>query len=275
MLPRHLAKKHGVPPEDIDALLPETYRRRTRSERERDEADADDPDAVESGDDAQGQDQVEEPAAADPDQQDAGNAAADQAAGRDPGNIAAAAVPMGPFGGPLDPNDIDPNDPMYPFFHPVGIAEREAAERAAAAAAGQGASQVIVPQIVAPDAGVPQIVAANPQAAAPDAGNGQPGNQDAGDQEAPEERGIWVNPPSGARSTTSSGTYSPVLPQAYVRASDVDIALRGAVRATAGPSGISSGVQQAAAAATSKKSTPKRKTPAKSVVKGKAPAIIR
>ena len=38
MLPRHLHKVHGVPLNEIDALLPSTYRRRTRSERERDEA---------------------------------------------------------------------------------------------------------------------------------------------------------------------------------------------------------------------------------------------
>ena len=38
MLPRHLHKVHGVPLNEIDALLPPTFRRRTRSERERDEA---------------------------------------------------------------------------------------------------------------------------------------------------------------------------------------------------------------------------------------------
>jgi hypothetical protein len=62
MLPRHLHKVHGVPLNEIDALLPSTYRRRTRSERERDEAtiNDDDDDEEEVDDEEEMDDQSDE-----------------------------------------------------------------------------------------------------------------------------------------------------------------------------------------------------------------------
>ena len=280
MLPRHLIRQHKVAPEDVDALLPDTYRRRTRSERAREAAEseeenADDPDAVDDEEEDQDAGQVEPVADPDPAVGEpvvpapvVAQANAPQVVVPDP-VVQANIPPANQMALGIDPNTIDPNDVMYPWLHPVGIAEREADERAAAAAVAQVAAPQVLPDAVT---NAPQAAA---DAAAPDAGNGQPVVQDPDPGSPDVERGMWVNPPSGERSTTSSGTYSPILPQVYVRASDVDLALRAANRSVAGTSGISAGVQQAAAAATNKKTTPTRKTPAKTAAKGKTPHVIR
>jgi len=51
MLPRHLTKGHNIPPEEVDAHLPPTYRRRTRSSQPDDEVDPDATTEVEEDED--------------------------------------------------------------------------------------------------------------------------------------------------------------------------------------------------------------------------------
>ena len=250
MLPRHLILSHNVDPKKVDELLPPTYKRRTRSGRilgGAEEAEADDPAEVQ---DAEGGAEDDEPAA-------------EEVADEDAGNDEQEAV---------DSDDMEVGDVDAPVDAPA-----DAGQDVDDQPADNRPVEVEQPA----DADEP---AADQPVVADEPADNQPADGDEGeDRPDPDvERGVWVG--GQGRSTTSSGTYSPVLPSVFITARDVDEALRAAQLtarqtaqtradnlAQAGPSGITRGVRQAAAAATDKGKTPIRTVAAK----GKAPAVSR
>jgi hypothetical protein len=61
MLWRHLVEGHKKTPREAEALLPDNYRRRTKSEREAEEAAEEAADAAETGDDSEAEDNPQMP----------------------------------------------------------------------------------------------------------------------------------------------------------------------------------------------------------------------
>jgi hypothetical protein len=262
MLPRHLILSHNVDPKKVDELLPPTYKRRTRSGRilgGAEEAEADDPAEVQDAEEGAEADEPADDEAAD---ENAGEEA--QGAGdnddMEVGDVDAPDVPAD-AGQIVDdqPADNQPAEADQP-----ADADEPAADQPAVA------DEPVADQPAVADEPADE----QPAAADEDEGEERP--------DPAVERGVWVG--GQGRSTTSSGTYSPVLPSVFITARDVDEALRAAQLtarqtdqtkadnlAQAGPSGINRGVRQAAAAATDKGKTPVRKV----VAKGKAPAVIR